>query len=504
LRDPDHGDFRLRLGSPAVGYGCQTFATPTAGSDSMPARPAPRSPRQTRIDVAGPIDVDTTWNADLVRVVGDVAVLDGITLTIAAGTRVEFQDYYTLAVAGTLQAVGTPDARILFTTDEPDAFGVNPFTLGCWHGIRFENIAATNAPSRLAWCILEYSKAVGAGSGDYPYAGGAIAIIDSANVTIENCLLRHNVADYGGALFCYRNANPTIAGNLIVDNHALDNASAIYCGYAHPRIVNNTIVRNTIHNEQDPYIDTCAILCFLAKPQCANNIIRDNDPTVPYMHSQLWSAKAWYTHFNNIQAGDTTGDNIDADPHFVAPLGVDGLSGTPDDNFRLLRGSVCIDAGDDTRLPLALSADFDGVTRIIDGEPDGTPCVDMGAFEAGDCDDDGVHNLDEISSGQATDCNDNFIPDACEIERFATSLDCNATGLPDECEDVTGGDFDADGIVSAADALALIAALGGPGRPILAPTECAPLYRMSFDDLGDGDLDLRDFARLMRRAEPAR
>jgi hypothetical protein len=72
--------------------------------------------------------------------------------------------------------------------------------------------------------------------------------------------------------------------------------------------------------------------------------------------------------------------NIDADPLFADPLNGD---------YRLLSGSPCIDAGDNTAIPLR-SPDLDGNPRLVDDPATGDtgfpvgwpgPIVDMGAYE---------------------------------------------------------------------------------------------------------------------------
>jgi hypothetical protein len=389
--------------------------------------------RRDVLDVSGSITIDTVWNAELVRVVGDVTVEDGVSLTLEPGIRVEFQDFYVLTILGTLAAVGTPTDRIVFTTDDPQDFSIDQSHTGCWNGIRFDNTSATNAPSRLVYCIIEYSKATQDGNGLYPYGGGAVSVVGFSKLSIENCIIRHNVADYGGAIFLYRNANPSIVGNLIVDNHALQNAGAVYCAYAYPTVGNNTILRNTIHNEENPYIDSCAGLNFIAKPVFANNIIRDNDSMVTYLHSQLLNNKDFYTHHNNIEDYPAIGGNIDADPLFVDPDGPDDTPGTSDDNFRLRVGSPCIDAGLNDGAPSEVTTDLDGAVRLIDGDGDGVTTVDMGPLETGDCDGDGLVDADAIANGQVPDCNRNVIPDECDIAQ-GTSSDEDGDDVPDECQ----------------------------------------------------------------------
>jgi hypothetical protein len=101
--------------------------------------------------------------------------------------------------------------------------------------------------------------------------------------------------------------------------------------------------------------------------------------------------------FSDVQGGLPPGTidgggNIDADPLFVDPDGVDDVPGTEDDDLRLSAGSPGVDAGDNTAVPIGITTDLDGNARFVDDldSPDcpqpgadcGTPpIVDMGAYE---------------------------------------------------------------------------------------------------------------------------
>src|SRR3972149_4769189 len=72
------------------------------------------------LDVSGPIAGDSVWAAgdSPVRVVGDVEVAQGASLTIEAGVNVVFTGPYSLTVRGTLAGVGSRPARITFTAED--------------------------------------------------------------------------------------------------------------------------------------------------------------------------------------------------------------------------------------------------------------------------------------------------------------------------------------------------------------------------------------------------
>jgi hypothetical protein len=99
--------------------------------------------------VEGMITKDTVWTlVDSPFIVSkDVTVAPAVTLTIEPGVTVKFGGNFSLFVAGRLQAVGTANQKITFTSN------YNESSAGDWIALEFTS--ATQ--STLTYCVLEYA-----------------------------------------------------------------------------------------------------------------------------------------------------------------------------------------------------------------------------------------------------------------------------------------------------------------------------------------------------------
>jgi hypothetical protein len=412
LIDPEHGDYRPQPGSPAEAYGCQTFNAPRSGGgirgvtahrggsaaqgfnvtcggidtglgiaasagvqrmarpDTRPVavrRELRRSPRET-ILVGGLISSNTVWAADTVLVDQDVVIDNDVTLTIAPGTRVVFQHFDQFRVQGCLLAVGTPAEPVVFTSEHPELFSQDHGRDGAWNGIVFANTLATNDTSRLRYCVIEYSKAVPEILRDgaiYSAAGGALRVANFSKLEIACSVFRHNLADFGGAIYCCYGAAPLLAGNLLTANRALEQGSAMFNAYSYPRLIGNTITGNIVESGL-MFLDTGAVDNFHSKPLLVNNVIQGNH-TDQYNDMQVWEAKEYYATSNNIGGLVGGTGNIDVDPLFDPEGELPGI---------LTEDSPCVDSGDtELSLPYLLPFDLLGRPRVTGDR------IDMGAFE---------------------------------------------------------------------------------------------------------------------------
>jgi parallel beta-helix repeat protein/predicted outer membrane repeat protein len=192
---------------------------------------------------------NTTWNDDTIRVLNNLLINDTSSLTIAAGTVVQFQGKYKLIVRGSLLAQGTLSDTIVFTA-------INE--IPGWFGIRFNGTNPAADSSIIEFCRIEYGFA---SSGFMPDSvtnddrGGAIFISAFSKIRINNCLIKKNKADdKGGAIFMYSGSSPLIKNNRIVYNEAYADAGGIAClSNSRPIISQNEIAyNNTIDTTSHP------------------------------------------------------------------------------------------------------------------------------------------------------------------------------------------------------------------------------------------------------------
>lgn len=197
--------------------------------------------------------------------------------------------------------------------------------------------------------------------------GGGIFNYFNSIPTIKNCTISGNTAYWiGGGIFNEASSSPIITNSLIVNNSSVYGGGGIYnIDYCSPTITNCTIAENIdesgaagIYNEENSY------------PHIANSIIWGNTaPIEPQMYSDETSTPT--VTYCDFQGGFSGEGNIDSDPMFAGPA---------QGNYHIQKSSPCIDKGNNSALELP-ETDFDGNSRIIDGDDNGTAIVDIGADE---------------------------------------------------------------------------------------------------------------------------
>ncbi len=155
------------------------------------------------IEVGGTIASDTTWSGpDTILVTNDVRVSSDVELTIEPGTVIHFVSGLGLIVNGSLQANGTAEAPIQFSSAS-DTLGGAP-NVWSWEGIRVNGPAVSqfhHSQIRYAsYCVQVYDAAVEFHSclienfflrGIYIYG----STYEHKTVLIEDCTIRQTAAD---------------------------------------------------------------------------------------------------------------------------------------------------------------------------------------------------------------------------------------------------------------------------------------------------------------------
>ena len=329
--------------------------------------------------------------------------------------------------------LGTPDSHepIPFANMEDNS----------WHVV---NIANTNANAILDGFTISGGYCANV-SVQWNSAGGGIYARPAGNATIRNCKIQKNVGADGGGLYV-SSATPTLINCIFTENLALGagaRGGAAYCSVDGDAVfVNCTFVANTSDN-------IVGGLMLLNNATSMTNCIAwqnaDNSGTGP--NAQISTSGGTATVRHCCIQGCLEGEGLCADPEH-ANIGADPVFKNAPDDLALCTGSPAIDAGNNSAVPLDTTTDAGGSPRIVDGNTDGIPTVDIGAYEFGDCDGNGIVDMIDISAcagdPACADCNNNGQLDVCEI--LATTPggtyfcvencdpDCNTNGIPDTCD----------------------------------------------------------------------
>ena len=202
--------------------------------------------------------------------------------------------------------------------------------------------------------------------GDRFGEGGAVQNIGSS-VQLRNLILVQNLAENGAAVAVERGGaglggTLKIVNCVIVDNRAASAAGAILVG---PESIADVEFSTIAHNFA-PFLAGQAVSSGTLI--VSNSIFWNNNLELPEIFT-LPEATPTSVHFSDIEGGHVGVGNIDEDPMFV------NLGGF---NVRLLSSSPAIDTGTNAGAP---PFDLDGRRRPLDGDGDGMPITDMGAFE---------------------------------------------------------------------------------------------------------------------------
>lgn len=191
------------------------------------------------------------------RVLNDIEIADGSTLTIEPGVEVIFDGHYKMQVNGVLIALGTATDSISFYPSD---------TSTGWRGIQIDNSSFVangamndNDSTLLAYCVLSYAR----NTGDNFYRGAAFYLRDFSKLRISYCVFHHNYSMFNtpadgsgkGAGLFLRDTKATVEHSLFTHNHVGDDGGALYMD-------NAGIISNCSFRYNTAYEDGGAIATF--------------------------------------------------------------------------------------------------------------------------------------------------------------------------------------------------------------------------------------------------
>ncbi len=271
-------------------------------------------------------------------------------------------------------------------------FNSNPMVMSCLFHHNFASSGGGlfnrfNVSPTVINCIFSENSTTG--------SGGGMDNVGANTVTVSNCIFRGNSAAQGGGFRTYGTGNVVLMNSLLTGNFASSRGG----GWRNSSAIDIPVLHNCVIAGNVAGDDGGAISSSTANSKLVNCIVWDNIP------NQFGGEGTFNVEYSNISGGFPGEGNIDADPLFVDSDFWDDneTPGIPEDDFwvegdyHLLPGSPCIDAADNTAVPLGVDTDLDGNPRFADdpdtpdtGNPDGiNPIVDMGAYEFNCVDDDG-------------------------------------------------------------------------------------------------------------------
>jgi len=381
-------DFRLRAGSPCIDAGF-TIASVTNDLDYKSRNADGNADRLVRpdlgayefhgiryVDVNSPVQSDPylSWNTASRTLQAAInAATSGDLILVATGVY-SIASTVNVSKQVTLRSVAGPATTILDGNNTTRILSighsgalVEGFTIQ--RGRSDSGAGAYIANGKLSRCILRGNVATGNLGGNFVYVpsppryycqisydtvihegGGGLALLNGG--TAENCLIISNTAAYGGGVL---SLNGGILNHVTVsENRGTNNGGGLFAK-------NATSIRNSIL-----YGNTAG----------GNYTVTGTNP--------LWQSVSSLP----LPPGEMP---LDDDPLFVSPA---------NGNFQLAQHSSSIDSAS----PLTASTyDLISTPRPLDGDADGTPMPDRGAYEyihpTADSDQDGLHDAVEINAG---------------------------------------------------------------------------------------------------------
>ena len=325
---------------------------------------------------------DTTWKGNM-TISSDVVVVEGVTLTIQAGSEIKFAKDTKLLLWGSLSSIGSKEYPIKFTALD---------TMDRWNGIKFYFYGDKKNTSQMTYTQVEYSKnhglfangrATGYGTQGkieidhckfnnnyggppeyegtrYMRSGGAICAVYVPSISITNSEIFNNKSDESGGGMLFESCNDVkivgnkihrnVAGegggiqansvNLLLENNLISHNKTKNTAGGLNLLASKAIVQhNKICNNSVDIWGGAGIKIYQSNSLLINNLIASNTSNVNFLqiegsdsihiiNNTIVNNKGSIAIYgdsplfkNNIIYGNGDEDNSSPDPLFVRPFG---------------------------------------------------------------------------------------------------------------------------------------------------------------------------------------
>ncbi|MGA1825647.1 MAG: PKD domain-containing protein [bacterium] len=263
------------------------------------------------VTIEADVSADAIWTADMspYLIMGSISIAADVTLTIEPGTIIKFaQDPngYNLEVHGTLDARGSDDNPIIFTTEDKEHY---------WGHIEFTEESTSWDATNLSGCILSHCIIEYGGSGQGDIYGTASIRSISASCMITNSIIRYSAGD---GIIAYSGVQN------IIDNRIHDTDCGIKLVSSEGGLIENNYL---IHNEQGIHITSGANTL-----QVRNNTVKNTSSEIN--GGCLGINLLYHNNLSSFLWEQIAGPDVDlSDPNDVKPTFVLSDSSSDESDF---------------------------------------------------------------------------------------------------------------------------------------------------------------------------